>query len=637
MGYDISFLLYPFDADWEKSIPNYYRELNQMFEYFSVIPNSRPLHQNARECHHMIDEWWDENLERHVQWLSARKSFDFMFVNYAFFSRAFDFAPRNCGKILDTHDLFTGRREMFAKFGIGPEFFYTNELQESVAFDRADAVIAIKDSEAAQIRKRSKSFVVSLPYWDSFAKPGGRPQLPAEFDHERPLRVGFIGAQNSVNSVNLNRFLVRFERYVRLYDLPVEVVIAGNVCSQIRAEFPFVKKLGRVANIADFYGAIDAIVAPLEFSTGIKIKVAEAMAWGVPVVATANAFDGFRAFNALQAEASVADLCESLVALSTSEITFADLADAGRNSARAAARAQERGFAELRDWMKQKATRNVVVTTRPFWLRATFVDEQIAQATELMAQVAKTIVFFSGDVQPQANRLYTDVDFVQASPEDWASLCAETGQFACIEALLVCKDARAIELANVKAKQFWRLDPTSGLSRYDPALRDASVAKVSAVAQVSTPSSLLRYSPFDAVATLDTARVAIVIRATPSEWDAAAAEMLAVLCASRELEPHRICVGDDALYDESFFAAVVSEPATRWLLIGQGSWAPALHQAAVYRGAACMIVRADLLAPQIVDRFHQPSLMRSFAAFLDGKIQAAPISGPDTGWNEVWR
>jgi len=40
---------------------------------------------------------------------------------------------------------------------------------------------------------------------------------------------------------------------------------------------------------------------PLEFSTGIKIKVAEALAWNVPVLATRDAFDGFRAYQPYRA------------------------------------------------------------------------------------------------------------------------------------------------------------------------------------------------------------------------------------------------------------------------------------------------------------------------------------------------
>jgi Glycosyl transferases group 1 len=77
-----------------------------------------------------------------------------------------------------------------------------------------------------------------------------------------------------------------FARYVALYNLPVELIVAGNVCEGIAEDHPFATKLGFLDDSAEFYRMVDAVVIPLEFSTGIKIKVAEALAWNVPVLAT---------------------------------------------------------------------------------------------------------------------------------------------------------------------------------------------------------------------------------------------------------------------------------------------------------------------------------------------------------------
>jgi hypothetical protein len=51
---------------------------------------------------------------------------------------------------------------------------------------------------------------------------------------------------------------------------------------------------------AGFYNMIDAVVTPLEFSAAIKIKVGEAVARNVPVLATWDAFDGVRAITAIR-------------------------------------------------------------------------------------------------------------------------------------------------------------------------------------------------------------------------------------------------------------------------------------------------------------------------------------------------
>lgn len=352
MGFAVSFLLYPIDRDWTDDLPEYHKKLAESFDYFAIIPNSRELHQTARGYHHEIDDWWDPNIAQHLTWLFQRKQIDVLFVNYTFLAKAFDYAPSGVIKILDTHDVFSGRRELFECFGVAPEFFYTSPEREKIALDRADAVIAIKQSEAATLKALTSRSVLLLPYWDDRHR-----QIRADFgeatayDHDRPLRLGFLGADNSVNVVNLRRFLAIFFRYIMIYNPPVEIIVGGNVCGGIADDYPFVKKIGFVEDGADFYRIIDAVVIPFEFSTGIKIKVGEALAWGVPVLATRDAFDGFRAYHDTQQAVTVDALCDIIVSVAFGEIPPQALAWATRKAAIGAALAQERGFEELRAWI----------------------------------------------------------------------------------------------------------------------------------------------------------------------------------------------------------------------------------------------------------------------------------------------
>jgi glycosyltransferase involved in cell wall biosynthesis len=352
MGFSVSFLLYPIDRDWTEEVPGYYRQLVDSFDYFAIVPNSRKLHQKARGYHHAIDDWWDDTIAQHLIWLFQRKKFDVLLVNYTFLTKAFEYAPPGVIKILDTHDLFSGRRELFENFGVAPEFFYTSPEREKVALDRADAVIAIKQSEAVALEALTQRTVFSLPYWDDrITETRANPDRLRVYDHDRPLRLGVLGAHNSVNIVNFRRFLSIFARYVVLYNVPVEVIIAGNMCEGIAADHPFARKLGFLDDSAEFYNMVDAVVIPLEFSTGIKIKVAEALAWNVPVLATRDAFDGFRAYHPTQNAPSLHALCEMIVAAAFDEIPAHELAWATRKAGIAAAIAAERGFTELQSWI----------------------------------------------------------------------------------------------------------------------------------------------------------------------------------------------------------------------------------------------------------------------------------------------
>jgi hypothetical protein len=137
-----------------------------------------------------------------------------------------------------------------------------------------------------------------------------------------------------------------------MHNVPVKVIIAGNMCEGVVEDYPFVKKLGFLDDAADFYDRIDAVVVPLEFSTGIKIKVAEALAWNVPVLATRDAFDGFRAFHPTQAAPTLHAHCAAIVSLAYGEISPAELAWATQKAAQAAALAHDRGIAELQTWIE---------------------------------------------------------------------------------------------------------------------------------------------------------------------------------------------------------------------------------------------------------------------------------------------
>src|SRR5436190_669970 len=146
------------------------------------------------------------------------------------------------------------------------------------------------------------------------------------------FRDGGSCSRNSVNVVNLRRFLATFAAYFTLYDVPIELLIAGNVCEGITEPYPFVKILGFLEDTASFYRLIDAVVIPLEFSTGIKIKVAEALAWNVPVLATRDAFDGFRAYHPTQDAPTLHALCEMIVAVVFGEILPHEMAWATRKA-----------------------------------------------------------------------------------------------------------------------------------------------------------------------------------------------------------------------------------------------------------------------------------------------------------------
>ena len=103
-----------------------------------------------------------------------------------------------------------------------------------------------------------------------------------------------MGAGNSLNRISTRALLDLLLARPMREDAPWHVVIGGALSEDFHdLADPRVTVMGRVSDIADFYAAIDCLVMPLAQSTGQKIRVGEAMAHDMPIVAHTHAFEGY--------------------------------------------------------------------------------------------------------------------------------------------------------------------------------------------------------------------------------------------------------------------------------------------------------------------------------------------------------
>ncbi len=289
-GARIHFVHYPHEW-WFHYVPmDLARQMAEQWDSFHLLPTTRPLHTAAADQHHTIDEWWDHAIGDYLQWLFKRSHFDAFIVNYAYLSKAFDYAPKSTLKILDTHDKFTGRRELFESNGVPCEFFYTTQDQEAIALNRADLVWAIKDEEAEFFRRISPTECITMPHVEPECRVLRR-RCPED---EGYLVIGMIGTMNSVNVYNARAFVTEVLPYFKQQLAPIKIRFAGGMCSALTefAELPGIDLMGRVETVDDFYASVDLVTVPLSFSTGLKIKAIEAFASGMPIVAIGHALEG---------------------------------------------------------------------------------------------------------------------------------------------------------------------------------------------------------------------------------------------------------------------------------------------------------------------------------------------------------
>lgn len=313
-GARIHYIHYAAEHDWRHGRPvRWEREMMAAWDSYQLVAPSRPVHEPARYQDHDIDEWADPALGSYIRWAFTVQRYDVIIVAYTWMSFCLDSVPKGVFKICDTHDVFADRRLLLQANGIEPEFFHTTREGEARGLGRADLVWAIKAGEQVYFEKElglrsCLTMLYSEPYRGWWSKP------PSS---DGWLRAGVIGARNNINRRNLEAFLTEalpiFERYMA----PVKIVIAGGCSDDFRGyKHPNVDVVGRVADVADFYRSMDVIIVPMQFSTGLKIKVSEALSSGAPLISHAHAMEGYPVNDPRHAMPSFTAMAAELVKLS---------------------------------------------------------------------------------------------------------------------------------------------------------------------------------------------------------------------------------------------------------------------------------------------------------------------------------
>ncbi len=108
--------------------------------------------------------------------------------------------------------------------------------------------------------------------------------------------VGIIGSMHWLPSRSAaERLLMRIWPLVRSKIPPAKLLVAGWNARHYLNQFlatPGVEILDRVDHPAEFFSKIAALIYPVPHGSGMKVKVMESMAFGVPVVTTSQGVEG---------------------------------------------------------------------------------------------------------------------------------------------------------------------------------------------------------------------------------------------------------------------------------------------------------------------------------------------------------
>lgn len=247
------------------------------------------ISKDQLEYNHEVDEYFSPNIGRRIKELQRKKKFEIVICEYVFMSKALEYFNSNVVKVIDAHDKFTDRYQVYLKNGLKPQWVSLYRDQEKKALQRADFIIALNVEETqyfSGLAGRNCITFVSIP-------PVVMPPK-SEFLNT----ILYFGSDNSINISSLEIFEKEVLSRLVLKNSSVKFLIGGKICDAYRPILPNTIMLGHFEDPADFYALGDVVVNPEVKGTGLKIKSIEAMAYCKPVVATEAGAEGIATYGA---------------------------------------------------------------------------------------------------------------------------------------------------------------------------------------------------------------------------------------------------------------------------------------------------------------------------------------------------
>jgi len=231
-----------------------------------------------------VDDHYNLQLDAEIMRLKEVHHFDAVLVEYIFQSRAFlNFGVKTL-KVIDTHDVMTGRHKLFLKEGKNPVWYSTTRGQEKKGIVRSDVIIAIQEKEKDHFHRLApRKKVVNI---------GHIVQLKDSVSDTPRKKLLFVGSNNPSNYYGINDFLEKVFPTLRLSFHDLELIIAGNICGKLPDGLAGVVKLGEVDDLEKAYELSDIVINPLTVGTGLKIKMIEAMGLSKAVISTEVGAEG---------------------------------------------------------------------------------------------------------------------------------------------------------------------------------------------------------------------------------------------------------------------------------------------------------------------------------------------------------
>jgi glycosyltransferase involved in cell wall biosynthesis len=226
-----------------------------------------------------------ENLVSLVGKLARKYKASALIAETIFLTPCFNALPPDTLKLVDTHDVFSQKPEQVLVWGIHYGSACTKEEERGYLL-QADAIIAIQSREAKLLRSLVPEREVILVGME-FAVTGNEPANVGN-----PDSIAMIASDNPLNVHGLRRFLAECWPQIKAAQPTATLHVVGRVGDACQLDNQAIRYSRWIPTLAEVYKDARVIINPAIAGTGLKIKSAEALAHGKPLVAWTNGVEG---------------------------------------------------------------------------------------------------------------------------------------------------------------------------------------------------------------------------------------------------------------------------------------------------------------------------------------------------------
>lgn len=176
---------------------------------------------------------------------------------------------------IDTHDFLTSQFQDLKGFNLGK--YFQKEMEILANFDK---IFVISPEENYLFSQFVKKEVITLSHIIEN-------KLSKNLD-DKKYDLIYVASNNSHNIAGANWF---FKEVYPLLNKEINILIIGKICSHF-PDLENVTKLLFVDDLDEYYSTSKVAICPMLTGTGLKIKVIEALSFGLPVVCNYRGVDG---------------------------------------------------------------------------------------------------------------------------------------------------------------------------------------------------------------------------------------------------------------------------------------------------------------------------------------------------------